>query len=490
VPANVSSVTIQGNTTITCTGAAGQSTYSCAYTDNTVLTDQSSTNGIWIINLGSNAGTAVRISGMTFQGGAYPGSGVKAQGYLILSGSIQNLRVDHNHFQNKTWTQGGVPLSTGGGGTMTGRIYGVWDHNKFDETGPANGVRSYDQGNQDADWAADSQLGSNQFLFIELNESAGGFLNDCNYGARQVARYNTVRANPNDAQGNSGGIQTHVITQGDPNSAGCRALENYHNYHMNPTPSSPTFAAADNSSGAGVTWGNIIDVGINNDVGMNYIGRVLSGNNCGGGAGTSGACAAPPAGYGYCGTGSTGTASVWDGNTNSAGYPCIHASGRGKGDLLTGAFPNRRNSTTGCVPTSPPGCSVWTHDLREPIYIWNETITGHPVCSSQSFNGVTMGANQAYYCQVSASANTSTTSPFNGTTGTGFGPGQYRPPTCTAGPGGTYDTSPTGSYGVAYFTTDSTGGLAVNTLYVCTALNIWTAIYTPYTYPHPLDTGP
>jgi hypothetical protein len=76
---------------------------------------------------------------------------------------------------------------------------------------------------------------------------------------------------------------------------------------------------------------------------------------------------------------------------------------------------------------------------------------------------------------------------FDGTAGTGYGPLASRPSTCTAGPGGTYGTSPTGSYGVAYFATDANGGNGE--LYVCTATNTWTGIYQPYTYPHPLVSG-
>ena len=72
---------------------------------------------------------------------------------------------------------------------------------------------------------------------------------------------------------------------------------------------------------------------------------------------------------------------------------------------------------------------------------------------------------------------------FTGATGTGFGLHSARPATCTAGPGGSYGASPTGSYGVAYWETDT------NSLFVCTATNTWTFVYTPYTYPHPLDGG-
>jgi PKD repeat protein len=55
---------------------------------------------------------------------------------------------------------------------------------------------------------------------------------------------------------------------------------------------------------------------------------------------------------------------------------------------------------------------------------------------------------------------------FDGSRGVGVGPLSSRPTTCTKG--------------VAYWATDN------KTLYKCTATNVWTEYYTPYTYPHPL----
>jgi len=61
------------------------------------------------------------------------------------------------------------------------------------------------------------------------------------------------------------------------------------------------------------------------------------------------------------------------------------------------------------------------------------------------------------------------TGSFNGTVGTGSGLRSARPATCTPL--------------VAYWATDE------NNLYQCSATNTWTLFYTPYVYPHPLNTN-
>jgi hypothetical protein len=117
---------------------------------------------------------------------------------------------------------------------------------------------------------------------------------------------------------------------------------------------------------------------------------------------------------------------------------------------------------------------AWPHQMLEPVYMWGNSF-GSAVLNirdSSSTQNVDIFVDNAN---------------FNGTTGTGNGPQSNRPSTCTAGPGGTYYTSPTGSYGVAYFATDANGGQGE--LFVCTATNTWTPIYEPYTYPHPLVAG-
>jgi hypothetical protein len=93
-------------------------------------------------------------------------------------------------------------------------------------------------------------------------------------------------------------------------------------------------------------------------------------------------------------------------------------------------------------------------------------------------------ANRDYY-DGTGGIQTSATSPFNGTSGVGWGTKANRPTTCTTG--------------VAYWATDEgewASGTDVNSvdhagadgnLYICTATNTWSAsaAYTPYTYPHP-----
>ena len=106
--------------------------------------------------------------------------------------------------------------------------------------------------------------------------------------------------------------------------------------------------------------------------------------------------------------------------------------------------------------------------------------------------------NRDLYNAVSASAQSSPTSPFDGATGIGVGTLANRPATCTT----TSESADAGRGGVMYWATNqgnwnaSTSnpyGVQQNgadgTLYMCTATNTWSVYYTPYVYPHPLQSG-
>jgi hypothetical protein len=133
-----------------------------------------------------------------------------------------------------------------------------------------------------------------------------------------------------------------------------------------------------------------------------------------------------------------------------------------------------------------PGRDV--NGALQPIYVWNNrwSDTGglvamdieNPWNASNPSVGTHVAANRDYFNAVSAGAQTSPTSPFNGTSGMGFGTLANRPTTCTTG-------SEAGG-GVGYFATNQG---PQGTLYRCSASNTWTVQYTPYTYPHPLTTG-
>jgi hypothetical protein len=178
--------------------------------------------------------------------------------------------------------------------------------------------------------------------------------------------------------------------------------------------------------------------------------------------------------WGYCGTSvnGNGVGSKWDANSNtSTGYPCLDGLGRGQTQqVLNGAssFPNRLNASTGTI--------AWPVQYLEPIYLWMNSYGSGTI----QIRDTSTAANVDIFSENSSCAPNGCSSL---TTGTGNGTLAQRPTSCAAGPGGTYYTSPTGSYGVAYWATDQ------ETLYVCTATNTWTAIYSPYTYPHPLTAG-
>jgi hypothetical protein len=177
------------------------------------------------------------------------------------------------------------------------------------------------------------------------------------------------------------------------------------------------------------------------------------------------------------------TASPW-GNCNGTGAydqipftsssACIDQPGSGVGTLLQGSNPL-------LITTASAG---WPNPALDPVYEAGERMTagglGTVVDIATDGTSARVLFNRDVYAEVSQSAQTSTTSPFSGATGTGYGVLANRPTTCTTGVG--YWATDQGSWNT--FSTSQEGEL-----FTCTATNTWNLKYTPYTYPHPLTAG-
>lgn len=434
------SMTIKGQTT--CSGTPASS---CS--DSTVISDGASGDSP-ALRVTTAGGKSLRITGITFSGGNSNQWG----GALRVYGRSQQVRIDHVHFKNIANTA----ITTDG-------VLGVMDHVVFDISNNQEGWRplntSWNGVGQSGDnsWADDTGFGTNKFFFLEdstVNGSGqqGGATNDCFSGGRYVVRYSVL---------NDSSVQGHTTGHaGD--DRGCRAQEFYNNTMPAPSGGIIAFNAVDLESGPAMVWGNTVSNY------SNFITAHIKRQDKG-----TYTQQTPPNGWGYCGTAATGSGSDWDQSPSTAtGYSCIDQVGRGKGDLITGLFPNKTNTTTSNI--------TWPHQRLEPAYEWNNT-WGCSSCGGSFWATYDPGivVNRDYFLQH---GNTSCPANASGscTAGVGVGTLSNRPSSCSANS----TNYPAGnSPGVGYWATD------VSTLYVCTSANTWTKYYTPYTYPHPLAGG-
>jgi hypothetical protein len=414
-----------------------------------------------------------RISGFTFNisGGGDAIWFCSAGG---CSGSFSQIRIDHNTFNVASGAGAWQVLF--GDSTSAVTVSGVVDHNLYTSVNstyfvyPTSALSTA---------TANPPLGQSNNIFVEDNIITMTNMTDNGTGCVDgwgdvfavVFRHNTT-------------TNCRVLTHGSPQAGGPANFEVYNNtITMNANAGSETGCYRcihEQGANTFIDFNNKLTASSTKDSdAMAFLHYRDSANGPSGNegfpAGPPPACDGTVANATWPGTSTTFS----DGNRSPAstwyGYPCFHQPGRD----ISGAYKpyyvwnNYWSDTLAQVPLNyddawsgiaPPGC----------------TQGGSGNCD---YSSIHILANREYYNAVSASAQSSPTSPFNGTTGMGFGTLANRPTTCATSTESAYGH---GAAGVGYFATDVG---AQGTLYTCSATNTWTVYYVPYTYPHPLVGG-
>ncbi|MGI9331941.1 MAG: hypothetical protein ACR2RL_02175, partial [Gammaproteobacteria bacterium] len=341
--------------------------------------------------------------------------------------TVSRLRIDHNTFAGLNAHGALMQLGLKSSPHPT-EVQGVIDHNKF--LSHANSrIIVYDAGGED--WLT-GRAGTAQNLFVEDNlfsnatmDNDGRGCLDMNFGAAMVVRFNessNCRYLAHGLYNNwNWGTENFELYGNTLTQDSGQRTDGYRAFHHQGTGEWIVF---DNTLTA---TGGRSDQAIQ---GQHY--RDFN------------------ASLGLC----NGTVPVDGNRVGQNGYPCYHQPGRdGNGAL-------------------------------KPWYLWNNRWnTGEKMPFSLYVNGPAhVAADRDFYDETATGPQTSFSSPFDGSTGTGWGTLANRPTACTP----TSEVLDSGNGGVAYFATDQG---ALGTLYRCSAANTWTPHYAPYTYPHPLVDG-
>ena len=202
------SITLSGNTVIFNPGTDHPSA-----DDQTVIIDEITRPGSYLVRVAIPAGGSFRMTGITWKKGTVNTS-IASGGAIRITGPtdslITNVRIDNCHFDHLAW---GFNME------IHNWIYGVRDHtwaqcggSTIDST-IQNGENRLGVGGGSGAWADYPYLGSEKFWFIETNSIIGsGSANtscviDAKNGGSYVARYNYFQDTNPGGHGNEGGTQ-------------------------------------------------------------------------------------------------------------------------------------------------------------------------------------------------------------------------------------------------------------------------------------------
>jgi hypothetical protein len=413
----------------------------------------------------TNASVHPRITNFTITG---TGSGAG----ILLEGGNPNFRVDHNTLTNVTraveadyqsWYQ--YPTQT----------YGVVDHNTISYTVSVPATRVFGRDNT---WFSDANWGSANALYFEdktFTWNAGGVGGgnqdavDGEGGARIVFRHNDIT--DGQAVCHDSGSTSQMRS--------CRIFEVYNNTFHNNVVDSNAFGVSSYRGGNGFQFNMYVPINASGNHGWERVlGTQIYRISPGGGgypwdfpvgAASHAVCSSF---HGWCSTGNQSCAFSSDcasGVCNfSTSPPSDAACGRGYIRIANIDGPGTGYPIRDQIGVSKDDPTTHAQTAAgEPNYSWNffDSNNGNAVITGitgvdNSNNSAYIAPNRDYYQQVV---------PFTGATGVGVGLLSARPGSCTPK--------------VGYWATDT------NILYQCSSPNTWTAYYTPYTFPHPLQGG-
>ena len=458
-------------------------------------------------------------------------------GGTCTSSGCPNLRVDNIGFGIGTQWNEGTNGASSDWMIRTDNVFGVLDHNTVPsgsdvELLNANhsaylGVGGYG----DNSWAQPDTFGGGNLLYMENNSVyTSQAVNDCDTGptgggiggCRIAGRFNHVTG----ATGMFSAFYVHGLdTDGRPQ--GGRQIEAYGNTLNCATSGGCDAGMVSFRSGTGYVFGNNMTIssgGFYDTIAVIYVYRTVFNASTWGACGGSSAWDTNDGTVYYTGTVTTAATPTMTDSTKTwttnqfvptgAPYTVYDVTQGWWAEILSntsntitiqGSIPEETNNfangdsyqilrATVCadqggrgagnyVSGSTPSPASALSQTLDPIYEWDNTASSlfHGNVGTDTLRTI---ANRDWYTDNSNGspvAQTSPTSPFNGTSGVGFGTLANRPTTCTPH--------------VGYFATDQGGwntsgnGFGQGELYSCSATNTWTVLYTPYTYPHPLVSG-